>query len=119
MNAAPRILEVGEEPPPLIEPQERKPRTEKANQPKKSTGERFKGINAFIDFTMSTLDRGEVAVWLILWRDTKAEGIVSLNGDELKVCYVETSPKDAAKRPAKFESTKENKAFYFVFKRAK
>ncbi len=52
-------------------------------------------------------------------KDTKAEGILVLEGDELKLCYVDASAKDRAKRPAKFESTKENKAFYFVFKRAK
>lgn len=46
----------------------------------------------------------------------KAEGIISLDGDELKLCYV---PQGAGKRPTKFESTKDNGAFYFVLKRAK
>jgi uncharacterized protein (TIGR03067 family) len=48
-------------------------------------------------------------------KEGKALGIVSLEGDELKLCYTF----EGAKRPAKFESTKENKAHYFVLKRAK
>ena len=56
---------------------------------------------------------------LAVFARAKAEGILSLNGDELKLCYVDISAKDPGKRPAKFESTKDNKAFYFVFKRAK
>ena len=49
-------------------------------------------------------------------KDTTAIGILVLSGDELKLCYVTTNP---AKRPTKFESTKENMAFNFVLKRAK
>jgi uncharacterized protein (TIGR03067 family) len=52
-------------------------------------------------------------------KDTKAAGIISVDGDTLKLCYVDASAKDAAKRPTKFESTKENKAHYFVLKKAK
>jgi uncharacterized protein (TIGR03067 family) len=48
-------------------------------------------------------------------KEGKAVGIVSIDGDELKLCYVVESDK----RPTKFESTKDNKAFYFVLKRAK
>jgi len=44
----------------------------------------------------------------------KAIGIVSLKGDELKLCYV---PDASAKRPEKFESTKDNSAFFFTLKR--
>lgn len=37
----------------------------------KDTGDRFGTINNFVDFTLRGLSRNEVAVWLVLWRDTK------------------------------------------------
>jgi uncharacterized protein (TIGR03067 family) len=49
----------------------------------------------------------------------KAEGIIALEGGELKLCYIVHLGEDKAKRPTKFESTKENQAFYFVLKPAK
>jgi hypothetical protein len=75
-NGPPRILAVGEEPPPLELPEEETRRqATKANTPKgKLKGERFRTINAFVDFTLAALDRAEIAVWLILWRDTKKDG---------------------------------------------
>jgi len=33
-------------------------------------------LNHFVDFTLRDLDRAELAVWLILYRDTKADGLV-------------------------------------------
>jgi uncharacterized protein (TIGR03067 family) len=51
-------------------------------------------------------------------KEGKAVGIIALDGDEFKLCYVPVEDKDT-KRPAKFESTKDNKAFYFVLKRKK
>ncbi|MBX7071959.1 MAG: helix-turn-helix domain-containing protein [Pirellulales bacterium] len=35
---------------------------------------RFQTLNHFVDFTMSKLSRAEVAVWMILFRDTKKDG---------------------------------------------
>jgi hypothetical protein len=35
-------------------------------------GERFAVLNAFVDFTLAELTRAETAVWLTLYRDTKA-----------------------------------------------
>jgi uncharacterized protein (TIGR03067 family) len=52
-------------------------------------------------------------------KDSKAEGIIAVTDDEVKLCYVDATAKDRAKRPEKFESTKENKAHCFVLKRAK
>jgi uncharacterized protein (TIGR03067 family) len=49
-------------------------------------------------------------------KDVKAEGIITLDGDVLKVCYV---PMGSGDRPTKFESTAENKAHYFVLKRVR
>jgi uncharacterized protein (TIGR03067 family) len=52
-----------------------------------------------------------------MFKGGKAEGIIELKGDELKFCY--TMKMGDAKRPTKFESTKDNAAFYFVLKRKK
>ena len=38
---------------------------------KRATGDRFATINSFVDFTLGSLTRNEMAVWLVLWRDTK------------------------------------------------
>jgi uncharacterized protein (TIGR03067 family) len=48
-------------------------------------------------------------------KEGKAVGIIALDGDTLKLCYDPMG----AKRPEKFESTKDNGAFYFVLKRAR
>lgn len=50
-------------------------------------------------------------------KEGKAEGIIAVEGDELKLCYVPTFA--GGKRPTKFESTKDNSAFFFVLKKAK
>jgi uncharacterized protein (TIGR03067 family) len=47
-------------------------------------------------------------------KEGKAEGIIALDGDELKLCYTPAG----GKRPARFESTKDNKAFLFTLKKA-
>lgn len=49
----------------------------------------------------------------------KAEGIIALEGDTLKLAYSTNIPGFDGKRPTKFESTKDNKAFLFVMKKAK
>jgi predicted transcriptional regulator len=74
----PRIIPVGEELPPM-EPRSdrsRKPTPGKASGPKekpgkRSAGERFRTLNTFVDFTLADLSRAEIAVWLILYRDTR------------------------------------------------
>ncbi len=48
-------------------------------------------------------------------KEGKAIGIISVDGDNLKICYVV----EGNKRPAKFESTKDNNAFFFTLKKAK
>jgi hypothetical protein len=77
----PRVMQVGEEPPPL-------PRvsalikvdtpnqtiTAKAPNPPK-TGNRFAVLNAFVDMTMKGLSRSEITVWVLLFRDTKPDGL--------------------------------------------
>jgi hypothetical protein len=47
-----------------------------AAKPKRRTrSERFAVLNAFVDFSMAGLTGAEVKVWLILYRDTKANGL--------------------------------------------
>lgn len=36
---------------------------------------RFAEVNGFIDYTLATLTPSAVAVWLVLWRDTKPDGL--------------------------------------------
>jgi len=48
----------------------------------------------------------------------KALGIVEVDGDALKIAYAPVMD-DKTMRPKKFESTKENGAFYFELKRVK
>src|SRR6516164_1831947 len=78
MIAESRVLAVGEEPPPM-EPMPKRPdgpRPAKTGNPKReagkrSAGERFRTLNNFVDFTLAELSRAEIAVWLILYRDTR------------------------------------------------
>jgi len=42
---------------------------------KRKTAGRFDSINAFADFSLASLNRAEIAVWLLLWRDTRPDGL--------------------------------------------
>lgn len=81
-NGKARILAVGEEPPPL-DAGTAKPDRGKAKKPKgtarKRTAGRFREINDFVDVTLRTLTPSEAAVWLILWRDTKPNGLAQVS----------------------------------------
>src|SRR5262245_10511858 len=48
----------------------------------RSPGRRFPVLNAFVDVTMRRLTGSEVAVWLILFRDTKADTGTSRTGQQ-------------------------------------
>jgi|SRR5665213_1024437 len=77
----PRIMAVGEEPPPMEPPPS--PNGRRAGPPdrdhpkgkpagaKTKAGERFAVLNGFVDFTLADLSRAEIAVWLVLYRDTR------------------------------------------------
>jgi len=44
----------------------------KANDPKrKAAADRFATLNAFVDCSLAELSRSEIAVWLLLYRDTR------------------------------------------------
>jgi Helix-turn-helix domain len=50
---------------------------------KRSSRKRFQSINAFLDVTLAGLDRAELAVWLLLWRDTKPDGLARTSQADL------------------------------------
>ena len=50
---------------------------------RRKTGGRFAVFNAFVDFTAGTLARAEVLVWLVLWRDTKPDGLARTGQTDL------------------------------------
>lgn len=79
-NGKPRIIPVGEEPPPLEPPADRPTRgaASKASKAKgkpsgnkRGAASRFRTLNAFVDFTARELSRAELLVWLTLFRDCR------------------------------------------------
>jgi DNA-binding transcriptional ArsR family regulator len=49
---------------------------------KGKAGERFAVLNAFVDFALADLSRAEIAVWLVLYRDTR-DGTARTSYDDL------------------------------------
>lgn len=75
-NGYPRIIPVGAEPPPMHRDQDRPAPARGQNKAKGKPrrgkpGNRFAVLNAFVDFTVADLARNEIAVWLVLYRDTR------------------------------------------------
>jgi len=70
------MIPVGQEPPPMLTDGERQ--AERNGKPKGPAKRKAKGrfalLNTFVDFSMGELSRAEIAVWMILYRDSK-EGI--------------------------------------------
>jgi hypothetical protein len=87
---SPRIIPVGEEPPPIDDgrpaPSPNGRHRDKAKgKPaarKAKAGERFAVLNAFVDFAVAELSRAEIAVWLVLYRDTR-DGTARTSYDDL------------------------------------
>ncbi len=67
------ILRVGEEPKPLRGSPRQRPK-QRDPCPRQQSQGRFLTLNTFCDVTMARLTRAELAVWLLLYRDTKPEG---------------------------------------------
>lgn len=42
---------------------------------RRKTGDRFAVLNAFVDFSIRNLSRSQCLVWLVLYRDTKPDGV--------------------------------------------
>ncbi len=91
MSRPPPVLRVGEEPPPLVPPPSNgrhvqtpdrgKPKGKPGSE-KTKAGERFAVLNAFADFALADLSRAEIAVWLVLYRDTR-DGTARTSYDDL------------------------------------
>ena len=85
----PPIIAVGAEPPPMDRPtptpanraDRSKPKGKRAGA-KAKAGERFAVFNAFVDFALADLSRREIAVWLVLYRDTR-DGTARTSYDDL------------------------------------
>lgn len=82
-NKDSKIIPVGEELPPLDTlptkqttkvPSEARPPKTAFGRKSKRTLQRFREINTFCDETLRELQRAELAVWLLLWRDTRPDG---------------------------------------------
>ncbi len=85
----PGIIAVGEEPPPMDGPNPAPPNHPHRGKPKgkpdgakSKAGERFAVLNAFADFAMAELSRAEIAVWLVLFRDTR-DGTARTSYDDI------------------------------------
>jgi DNA-binding transcriptional ArsR family regulator len=85
----PRIIPVGGEPPPMEAPSaapssrpDRDSPKGKLSGGKGKAGERFAVLNAFVDFALAGLNRADVAVWLVLYRDTR-DGTARTSYDDL------------------------------------
>jgi len=83
-TSEPRILAVGEELPPCIDesaPQSRQRRPSRAVV--KRSKDRFGTINDFVDLEMRHLTPAAIKNWLVLWRDTKPNGIASASQNDI------------------------------------
>jgi hypothetical protein len=87
----PRIIPVGKEPPPMDGPgpapwsngrQRSQTKAKDGNKAKGKTGQRFAVLNAFVDFSLANLTRAEIAVWLVLYRDTR-EGMARTSYEDI------------------------------------
>lgn len=50
---------------------------------KRSAGDRFAAVNLFCDAIIRDLPRAEALAWLLLWRDTKKDGLVRTSQGDL------------------------------------
>lgn len=79
--STPRIIPVGQEPPPLDRPAPSSNGRHR-DKPKGKTAERFAVLNAFADFGLAGLSRAEIAVWILLYRDTR-DGTARTSYDDI------------------------------------
>jgi Helix-turn-helix domain len=95
-----RIIPVGEEPAPMdSSPSPRPPDRGQPKENRVATG-RFQCINAFIDVTMGELTPAERSVWLVLWRDSKPNGLATTSQASIarRAGVTDRAVRDAVKR---------------------
>src|SRR5262249_27322696 len=85
----PRIIPVGQEPPPMEGPEPepsddnlQRHRGGERGKAKGKTGERFAVLNAFVDFALAALSGAEIGVWLVPSRGAR-EGTARTSYDDL------------------------------------
>jgi hypothetical protein len=89
MRTTPPIIPVGQEPPPMYQTadappaQHQKQGDAKGKPDRRKTAKRFGVLNGFVDFTIRVLSRAEALVWLVLWRDTKSDGIARTSQSDI------------------------------------
>ncbi len=86
MSTAPRPIPVGAEPPPLEPLAPRPPtpdRTTGEPKRKRAGGGRFGVLNRFVDVTLRRIGPTAAAVWLVLFRDTKPDGLARASQADL------------------------------------
>lgn len=86
------IIPVGQEPPPLrpragngrpSAPARHRGNQAQAKESPGRRGDRFRVLNAFVDFTMQELSRAEALTWLVLFRDTKPDSTAQTSQADL------------------------------------
>ena len=86
MSTAPRPLPVGAEPPPLEAGPPPAGRRAAGPKPKRKPGRdggRFGVLNRFVDVTLRGIGPTAAAVWLVLFRDTKPDGLARTSQADL------------------------------------
>lgn len=68
MSTEPQIIPPGEVLPPMVTATKQ---ARRAAKPKRKHRDRFGMVNTFTDCTLAGLSRAEIAVWLVLWRDSR------------------------------------------------
>jgi hypothetical protein len=58
-------------------------RRNKGGADRRRSLERFQILNGFVDFGLAGLSRSEIAVWLIIYRDTKPSGLARTSLSDL------------------------------------
>lgn len=58
-------------------------RQEASASKKSQAGKRFHEVNAFCDATLRALGRAEIAIWILLWRDTRPSGVARASQADL------------------------------------
>jgi hypothetical protein len=81
-TGSPPILEGASVLPPMDELPARPGNSTRASKSKGKASERFAVLNTFTDFTLADLNRAEIAVWLVLYRDTR-DGTARTSYDDI------------------------------------
>jgi hypothetical protein len=69
------IFDVGQEPPPMYSTDEVESKYCKPGKAKGKSKGRFGVLNAFVDYSLADLDHPSRSVWLVLFRDTRPDGL--------------------------------------------